>query len=157
MYSKDALGPGSWTLIDTAVYKTKPNHRESPGSLQSWPIGSYGTTGTELNVILLVGSMQSSTQVSPNQATQQLFMNGQGLCKSLVVQTTAALLAQKQQNSKGTWARPWYSGVRRGAVLAETTVLKMTGEQTLLLLALNKYSYPLTSCPRTGKTFAKTC
>lgn len=52
----------------------------------------------------------------------------------MVVQTTAALVTQKQQNLRGMWLALGCSVLEGGIVLVGSNVLKKTGQQTLLLL-----------------------
>lgn len=58
----------------------------------------------------------------------------QGSQESVVVQTTAALVTQKQQNLRGMWLALGCSVLEGGIVLVGSNVLKKTDQQTLLLL-----------------------
>lgn len=58
----------------------------------------------------------------------------QGSQESVVVQTTAALVTQKQQNLREMWLALGCSVLEGGIVLVGSNVLKKTGQQTLLLL-----------------------
>lgn len=57
----------------------------------------------------------------------------QGSQESVVVQTTAALVTQKQQNLRGMWLALGCSVLEGGIVLVGSNVLKETDQQTLLL------------------------
>lgn len=77
----------------------------------------------------------------------------QGSQESVVVQTTAALVTQKQQNLRGMWLALGCSVLEGGDSLGRKQCSKGDWPTDPVATWTNWYTCPLPSCPRTSKAF----